>query len=91
MTPSVDTLEGLKPPLMIDLIFFVGVTWGYLVDMAGITPRTPLGNIGPTIWQEEPQLTPVGESPLDDLSREVPEGLGYKILHPPQYHLIRKY
>ena len=75
-----DSCSFITPLLAVHAIsFFVGVTWGYLVDMAGITPRTPLGRFGPTIWQEEPQVEPEGESPLDDLSREVPEGLGYKI------------
>ena len=72
----------IAPLLAVHAIsFVVGVTWGYLVDMTGTTPRTPLGRFGPTIGQEQPQMEPEGESPLDDLSREVPEGLGYKILH----------
>jgi len=72
----------IAPLLAVHAIsFVVGVTWGYLVDMTGTTPRTPLGRFGPTIGEEQPQIEPEGESPLDDLSREVPEGLGYKILH----------
>ena len=72
----------IAPLLAVHAIsFIVGVTWGYLVDMTGTTPRNPLGRFGPTIGQEQPQIEPEGESPLDDLSREVPEGLGYKILH----------
>ena len=72
----------IAPLLAVHAIsFVVGVTWGYLVDMTGTTPRTPLGRFGPTIGQEQPQMEPEGDSPLDDLSREVPEGLGYKILH----------
>ena len=71
----------IAPLLAVHAIsFVVGVTWGYLVDMTGTTPRTPLGRFGPTIGQEQPQMEPEGDSPLDDLSREVPEGLGYKIL-----------
>ena len=61
--------------------FVVGVTWGYLVDMTGTTPRQPLGRFGPTIGQEPPEPKSVSESPLDDLSREEPGGIGYKILH----------
>ena len=64
------------------LSFCVGVTWGYFVDITGTTPRKPLGKFGPTFGGDEPP--PPSEeitSPLDDLSREVPEGLGYKILH----------
>ena len=64
------------------LSFCVGVAWGYFVDITGTTPRKPLGKFGPTFGGDEPP--PPSEeitSPLDDLSREVPEGLGYKILH----------
>ena len=72
----------IAPLLAVHAIsFIVGVTWGYFVDMTGTTPRKPLGRFGPTIGQEEPKVESDGESPLDDLSREVPEGLGYKILH----------
>ena len=73
----------IAPLLAVHAIsFIVGVTWGYFVDMTGTTPRKPLGRFGPTFGgQEEPQIQPEGESPLDDLSREVPEGLGYNILH----------
>jgi hypothetical protein len=62
--------------------FCVGVTWGYFVDITGTTPRNPLGKFGPTIGVEDTQ-TPSDDStsPLEDLSREVPEGLGYRILH----------
>jgi len=63
------------------LSFFVGVTWGYLVDMTGTTPRNPLGKFGPTFGGDELETNVGGDSPLDDLSREVPEGIGYKILH----------
>jgi hypothetical protein len=63
------------------LSFCVGVSWGYLVDLTGTTPRNPIGRYGPTFGDEETH--PIGDvvSPLDELSREVPEGLGYKILH----------
>jgi len=72
----------IAPLLAVHAIsFIVGVTWGYFVDMTGTTPRKPLGRFGPIFNQEEPQIEPEGESPLDDLSREVPEGLGYNILH----------
>jgi hypothetical protein len=72
----------IAPLLAVHAISFVtGVTWGYFVDMTGTTPRKPLGRFGPTFGQDETQIEPEGASPLDDLSREVPEGLGYKILH----------
>ena len=63
------------------LSFCVGVSWGYLVDMTGTTPRNPLGKYGPKFGDEESPTPQEEGSPLDDLSREVPEGLGYKILH----------
>ena len=63
------------------LSFCVGVTWGYLVDLTGTTPRKPLGRYGPTFGKEKTETSQEDVSPLDDLSREVPEGLGYKILH----------
>lgn len=63
------------------IAFFVGVTWGYLVDTIGVTPREPFGKFGPTFGPEEPEIVQTDQSPLDELPREVPEGLGYKILH----------
>ncbi|RJU94012.1 MAG: hypothetical protein DWC08_02795 [Candidatus Poseidoniales archaeon] len=72
----------IAPLIAVHVIsFIVGVTWGYLVDICGITPLKPLGRFGPTFVQDEPQNQPKVESPLDDLSREIPEGLGYSILH----------
>ena len=63
------------------LSFCVGVSWGYLVDMTGTTPQQPLGKFGPKFGSKEIHTPQDEVSPLDDLSREVPEGLGYKILH----------
>ena len=72
----------IAPLIAVHVIsFIVGVTWGYLVDICGITPLKPLGRFGPIFVQDEPQNQPKVESPLDDLSREIPEGLGYSILH----------
>ena len=72
----------IAPLIAVHVIsFIVGVTWGYLVDICGVTPLKPLGRFGPTFVQDEPQNQPKVESPLDDLSREIPEGLGYSILH----------
>jgi hypothetical protein len=72
----------IAPMIAVHVIsFVVGVTWGYIVDMTGTTPRNPLGRFGPTIGEEVVHESAEGTSPLDDLSREVPEGLGYKILH----------
>ncbi len=73
----------IAPMIAVHVISFcVGVTWGYFVDITGTTPRNPLGKFGPTIGVEDTQ-TPSDDStsPLEDLSREVPEGLGYRILH----------
>jgi len=72
----------IAPMIAVHVIsFVVGVTWGYVVDITGTTPRNPLGRFGPTIGEEVVHESAEGTSPLDDLSREVPEGLGYKILH----------
>jgi len=72
----------VAPLLAVHAISFVaGVSWGYLVDMTGTTPNQPLGRFGPTLGQAKPDEETVNESPLDDLSREEPGGLGYKILH----------
>ena len=72
----------VAPLLAVHAISFVaGVSWGYLVDMTGTTPHQPLGRFGPTFGQAKPDEETVNKSPLDDLSREEPGGLGYKILH----------
>ena len=72
----------VAPLIAVHAISFVaGVSWGYLVDMTGTTPRKPLGRFGPTIGQEQPEKDSDNESILDDLSREEPGGIGYKILH----------
>ncbi len=76
----------VAPLIAVHIIsFVVGVSWGYLVDMTGTTPRKPLGRFGPTIGEDEKPLDSevedIGNSPLEDLPREVPDGLGYKILH----------
>jgi len=73
----------IAPMLAVHVIsFVVGVSWGYLIDGTGTTPQNPLGRYGPTFGEEEEKPEVDEEvSPLDDLGREVPEGLGYKILH----------
>ena len=72
----------IAPMIAVHVIsLFVGITWGYLVDLTGTTPRKPLGSLGPTIGQEEKIIEQEGGSPLEDLPREIPEGIGYKILH----------
>ncbi len=76
----------VAPLIAVHIIsFVVGVSWGYLVDMTGTTPHKPLGRFGPTIGEDEKpldsEIEDIGNSPLEDLPREVPDGLGYKILH----------
>ncbi len=72
----------IAPMIAVHVIsFIVGVGWGYFVDMTGTTPSKPLGKFGPKVGEDLVPETDEDTSPLDDLSREVPEGLGYKILH----------
>lgn len=72
----------IAPLIAVHIIsFLVGISWGYFVDFADITPRRPLGRFGPTIGQEPVTSESTNDSPIDDLSREIPGGLGYKILH----------
>ena len=72
----------VAPLIAVHAISFVtGVSWGYLVDMTGTTPHKPLGRFGPSIGQEPIEADPGDESLLEDLPREEPGGLGYKILH----------
>ena len=72
----------VAPLIAVHAISFVtGVSWGYLVDMTGTTPHKPLGRFGPSIGQEPIETEPGDESLLEDLPREDPGGLGYKILH----------
>ena len=72
----------VAPLIAVHAISFVtGVSWGYLVDMTGTTPHKPLGRFGPSIGQEPIEAEPGDEALLEDLPREEPGGLGYKILH----------
>ena len=72
----------VAPLVAVHAISFVtGVSWGYLVDMTGTTPHKPLGHFGPSVGEEAGKVESGNESPLEDLPREEPVGLGYKILH----------
>ena len=72
----------IAPLIAVHIIsFLVGISWGYFVDFADITPRRPLGRFGPTIGQKPVTSESINDSPIDDLPREIPGGLGYKILH----------
>ena len=88
--------DFLTPVLIVHATsFVVGVTWGYGADAIGVTPSRPLGRFGPTFGSKEllgeeaaKQLegdthfdVQSEDSVLDDLPREVPEGLGYQIIH----------
>ena len=79
---AINNSNFVAPLIAVHVISFVaGVSWGYLVDMTGTTPRKPLGRFGPTIGQEMLREVSEQEQVLDDLPREEPDGLGYKILH----------
>ena len=74
--------DFVAPLIAVHAISFVtGVSWGYLVDMTGTTPHKPLGRFGPSVGQEPIEAEPSNEVLLEDLPREEPGGLGYKILH----------
>ena len=88
--------DFLTPVLIVHATsFVVGVSWGYGADAIGVTPSRPLGRFGPTFGSKEflgeeaaKQLegdtdfdVQSEDSVLDDLPREVPEGLGYQIIH----------
>jgi hypothetical protein len=70
------------PMLAVHIIsFVVGLICGYLFDLAGITPHSPLGKIGPVLGENDPEEKEMKVSPLDEMPHEKPNGLGYKILH----------
>ena len=72
----------IAPMIAVHVIsFIVGVSWGYIVDASGTTPSMPLSKFGPKFGEDLIPESDEETSPLEDLSREVPEGIGYKILH----------
>ena len=72
----------IAPVLAVHAIsFVVGVLWGYLIDGLGITPHKPLGGYGPAVGEKDPVAEDDRTSPLDDLPRELQDGIGYRILH----------
>ncbi len=78
----------IAPVIAVHLISFgVGVTWGYLADGMGVTPRQPLGRYGPTfgeqreLTEEDAKAMEDGSDVFSDLGREEDDGLGYRILH----------
>ena len=72
----------IAPMIAVHVIsFVVGVLWGYIVDMTGTTPSKPLGKFGPKVGDDMIPESDEDTTLLEDLPREVPEGIGYKILH----------
>ena len=73
----------VAPLIAVHLISFcVGVSWGYLIDIIKVTPSKPIGEFGPKFANDKSQeFVEDHESPLNDLPREIPGGLSYKILH----------
>ena len=61
--------------------FVVGTAWGYGIDAMQISPGRPLGRLGSKPAQEVVPEPMPATSPAVELDREVPNGLGYKILH----------
>ena len=74
----------IAPVIAVHVIsFIVGITWGYLIDLTGTTPRTPFGRFGKSkvgSFEEEIEDDNI-ESTIASMPRETPDGIGYKILH----------
>ena len=74
----------IAPVIAVHVIsFIVGITWGYLIDLTGTTPRTPFGRFGKSkvgSFEEEIEEDNI-ESTIANMPRETPDGIGYKILH----------
>ena len=74
--------------------FVVGVLWGYGVDSIEVTPTTPLGRFGPKFGTDEPLGEEVAkamegkDSLIENLPREIPEGLGLSCLTPRLQNLV---
>ena len=75
----------IAPVIAVHVIsFIVGITWGYLIDLTGTTPRTPFGRFGKSkadSFAEESIEEDNVESTIASMPRETPDGIGYKILH----------
>jgi len=78
----------ILPVIAVHLIsLFVGVFWGYLVDMLKITPRNPLGKFSPN-FRDELELEvlidgkkQISREVFEDLGREEENGWRYILLH----------
>ncbi len=75
----------IAPVIAVHVIsFIVGITWGYLMDLTGTTPRTPFGRFGKSkvgSFEEEQIEEDNIDSTIASMPRETPDGIGYKILH----------
>ena len=75
----------IAPVIAVHVIsLIVGITWGYLIDLTGTTPRTPFGRFGKSkvgSFEEEQIEEDNIESTIASMPRETPDGIGYKILH----------
>ena len=73
----------IGPVLLVHLIsFIVGVIWGMGIDFIQITPSSPLGRFGPDVEDETLVKTTDEEYDVrEELPREEPEGLSYRIVH----------
>ena len=75
----------IAPVIAVHVIsLIVGITWGYLIDLTGTTPRTPFGRFGKSkvgSFEEEHIEEDNIESTIASMPRETPDGIGYKILH----------
>ena len=78
----------IAPVIAVHLIsLFVGIFWGYLVDILKITPRNPLGKFSPNFRDNlSPEVLIDGKNQdsrevFDDLGREDEDGWGYILLH----------
>ncbi|MBJ07849.1 MAG: hypothetical protein CMB60_02215 [Euryarchaeota archaeon] len=78
----------IAPAIAVHVIsFFVGISWGYLIDGLRVTPQQPLGSffrysesINPL---ENAKLDESGDAKtvFDELGREEEDGIGYFLLH----------
>ena len=78
----------IAPVVAVHIIsFLVGVTWGYLIDGARVTPQNPLGVFGSNFEGSKNSeilvIEEIKDSQIvfDDLGRENEDGFGYFLLH----------
>jgi len=78
----------IRPVIAVHLIsFFIGISWGYIVDWMKITPVSPLGKFGPLSKGDNPSIIMSEtknediEEIFEDLGREDESGFGYFLLH----------